>query len=152
MSDLVLVSETFEADLSGNARARLRALSDRVPHVPAERDPYRLAMNRLGLDAPTPAEAAFKDRLVWGGYRSRGLLADALLIAVVETGAGVWAASGPVRLEGAEVVGEGWRVPVFSAPPPVVGPCVTVFGFAVPAVGEGVVREALWIVREVLTA
>ena len=39
----------------------------------------------------TPVEAAVVDRLLHGGFRSRGLLDDALLLAVVETGVPVWA-------------------------------------------------------------
>lgn len=150
--------ETFEAELARRSppdvRARLRSLSDRLPRVPSAPDPYRLAMNRLGLDEPTPAEAALKARLIRGGYRSRGLLADALLIAVVETGVGVWATDdpGPLAVAGDEVVGEWLRVRVFSAPPKVTASPVTVFAFVVGGVAEGTVREALWVVREILSA
>ena len=153
MSDLRVVWETFESDLTGDARARLRSLSDRIPRV-GERDPYRIAMNKLGLDQPTPAEAALKARLIRGSYRARGLPADALLIAVVETGIGVWATNdpGPFSVEGGDVVGSSLRVHAFSEPPPVSTGMVTLFGVVVPGVSELEVREALWVAREVLTA
>lgn len=151
MSDLRVVWETFEADLSGHLRARLRTLSDRVPRT-GRADPYRIAMNKLGLDDPTPAEAALKARLISGAYRSHGLPADALLIAVVETGIGVWATNdpGPLSVDGADVVGEFLRVRVFSSPPPVSAGIVTVFAVVVPGVSELEAREALWIARELL--
>ncbi|MDA0183705.1 hypothetical protein OJ997_25575 [Solirubrobacter phytolaccae] len=149
-----MVWETFETALTGDLRPRLRSLSDRVPRV-AELDPYRIAMNRLGLDEPTPAEAALKARLIRGGYRSRGVLADALLVATVDTGVGVWATNdvGPLRVEGMDVVGATLRVRVFAAPPvPVSAGSVTVFALVVPGVSELEVREALWIVRDALAA
>ena len=105
-----------------DVRARLRALADRVPRVPHDVDPYAIAMTRLGVEGPPPAEVALRARLVRGGYRSRGLLADALLIAVVETGVGVWAtdAVDELRIEEGCVVGGDLRVPLFAAPPQVV--------------------------------
>jgi DNA/RNA-binding domain of Phe-tRNA-synthetase-like protein len=39
----------------------------------------------------TPVEAAALARLKHGGFRSQGIVADALLLAVVETGVPVWA-------------------------------------------------------------
>lgn len=82
-------------------KARLRVLSDRfhgaqalsmrrqaVPHA------YRVFFREIGLDPDstrTPVEAAAMERLFHGGYRSRGLLHDALLLALVETGVPVWA-------------------------------------------------------------
>lgn len=146
-----MVHETFESDLSGDLRARLRTLSDRVPRA-GRMDPYRIAMNKLGLDDPTPAEAALRDRLVRGRYRSHGLLADALLIALVETGIGVWATNdASLHLEGTDVVGETLRVHVFSSVlPPVSAGRVTLFALVVPGVSELEVREALWVARELL--
>ena len=147
------MTETFEADFTGSARARLRALSDRIPRV-APTDPYRIAMNKLGLDEPTPAEAALKARLLRGGYRSRGLPADALLIAVVETGIGVWATNdpGPLSLDEHDVVGASLRVRVFSEPPPVSSGVMTLYAVVVPGVSALEAREALWVAREILTA
>ena len=86
---------------SREARARLRALSDRVagagvvamrtkpiPHA------YRAFFRQVGLDpdaARIPSEEAAVRRLLEGGFRSRDTLRDALLIALVETGVPVWA-------------------------------------------------------------
>ena len=82
-------------------RERLRTLSDRmhgaeavelrrrpVPHA------YRVFFRHIGIDPddrPPPAEAAMRERLFHGGHKSRGLPADALTLAVVETGVPVWA-------------------------------------------------------------
>lgn len=80
---------------------RLRELSDRyrgagvvamrtqpIPHA------YRAFFRQVGVDpdaARIPAEAAAVGRLVHGRFQSRGAVADALLIALVETGVPVWA-------------------------------------------------------------
>lgn len=59
-----------------------------VPHA------YRVAFRHVGLDPDvtrTPIEAVAVERLVQGGFVSRGLLDDALTIALVETGVPVWA-------------------------------------------------------------
>ena len=80
---------------------RLRGLSDRyrgagvvamrtqpIPHA------YRAFFRQVGLDpdaARIPAEAAAVGRLVHGRFESRDAVADALLIALVETGVPVWA-------------------------------------------------------------
>jgi hypothetical protein len=59
-----------------------------VPHA------YRVCFRHVGLDPDatrTPVEAAAIERLVQGGFVSRGLLDDALTIALVETGVPLWA-------------------------------------------------------------
>jgi DNA/RNA-binding domain of Phe-tRNA-synthetase-like protein len=59
-----------------------------VPHA------YRVAFRHVGLDPDatrTPVEAAAIERLVQGGFVSRGPLDDALTIALVETGVPLWA-------------------------------------------------------------
>jgi DNA/RNA-binding domain of Phe-tRNA-synthetase-like protein len=82
-------------------KERLRSLSDRfhgakvvamrtqpVPHA------YRAFFHQIGLDPDAsriPSEEAAVARLLQGGFRSRDLLTDALLIALVETGVPVWA-------------------------------------------------------------
>jgi len=82
-------------------RERLQALSDRVhgasvvamrtqpiPHA------YRAFFRQIGLDpdaARIPSEEAAVERLLRGGFPSKDLLADALLVAVIETGVPVWA-------------------------------------------------------------
>jgi DNA/RNA-binding domain of Phe-tRNA-synthetase-like protein len=70
-----------------------------VPHA------YRVAFRHVGLDPDvtrTPIEAAAIERLVQGGFVSRGLLDDALTIALVETGVPLWA------LDAAAVQGDLW--------------------------------------------
>jgi DNA/RNA-binding domain of Phe-tRNA-synthetase-like protein len=80
---------------------RLRALSDRyrgagvvamrtrpIPHA------YRAFFRQVGVDpdaARIPSEEAAVWRLLHGRFRSRDVVADALLIALVETGVPVWA-------------------------------------------------------------
>jgi hypothetical protein len=59
-----------------------------VPHA------YRVAFRHVGLDPDvtrTPIEAAAIERVLQGGFVSRGLLDDALTIALVETGVPLWA-------------------------------------------------------------
>jgi DNA/RNA-binding domain of Phe-tRNA-synthetase-like protein len=82
-------------------RRRLRDLSDRyrgagvvamrtqpIPHA------YRTFFRQVGVDpdaARIPSEAAAVGRLLKGGFETRDALADALLVALVETGVPVWA-------------------------------------------------------------
>jgi hypothetical protein len=90
-------------------RERLRALSDRVRGADAialrGRDvphAYRVFFRHVGLDPDivrVPVEALMVERLVHGGYPSRGRLPDALSIACIETGVPVWAFDAD-RLEG----------------------------------------------------
>lgn len=68
-----------------------RALTLRREPVPAA---YRVFFHHIGLDPDvhrTPIEAAAVERLLRGAFVSRGTLADALLVALVETGVPVWA-------------------------------------------------------------
>jgi DNA/RNA-binding domain of Phe-tRNA-synthetase-like protein len=77
-------------------RRRLRDLSDRTYGSQAirlrERPipwAYRVFFRQIGLDPDrtrTPIEQLTLDRLYYGGFRSKGLPADALDIAIVETG------------------------------------------------------------------
>jgi DNA/RNA-binding domain of Phe-tRNA-synthetase-like protein len=92
-------------------RRRLKLLSDRyrgadvvamrtwpIPHA------YRAFFHQIGLDPDTtriPSEQAAVDRLLHGQFRSRSLIDDALLIALLETGVPVWA------LDAASVDGTG---------------------------------------------
>ena len=135
-------------------RRRLRDLSDRfygshAIHMRERPIPwaYRVFFRHIGLDPDaqrTPVEAAALDRLVQGGFVSRGPLEDALLVAVVETGVPVWAVDdarldGPLGLRGAragERLGEGeyaadlarGRVLVADA----AGPVAILFGEVAP--------------------
>lgn len=73
-----------------------------VPHA------YRAFYRQIGLDPDVdriPSEAAVLARLLHGGFRSEDLLADALLIGLIETGVPVWA----LDAECADVGGLGIR-------------------------------------------
>jgi DNA/RNA-binding domain of Phe-tRNA-synthetase-like protein len=82
-------------DSPGDIRARLRELSNRYRGAAAinvRRDPipaaYRIFYRHIGLDPDvvrTPIEAAVLERLMRGGFLSRGLLEDVLLIALLDT-------------------------------------------------------------------
>ena len=101
---LRLILTAVDARVRGSSREvqrRLRELSDRyrgagvvamrtrpIPHA------YRAFFRHVGLDpdaARIPSEAAAVERLLHGRFQSRDSLADALLIALVETGVPVWA-------------------------------------------------------------
>lgn len=81
-------------------RQRLKDMSDRMrgPEALAMRSKpipwaYRVFFRHIGLDPDsvrTPQEAVVLRRLHQGGLRTRGLLPDALTIATMETGIGVW--------------------------------------------------------------
>lgn len=76
-------------------RDRLRELAARVTGavaIEARQDEivhaYRVCFRHVGLDPDverTPYEAALVERLRHGGFRSRGVLADALLLALLDT-------------------------------------------------------------------
>jgi DNA/RNA-binding domain of Phe-tRNA-synthetase-like protein len=143
-------------------RERLRLLSDRFHGARAiamRREPvphaYRVLYRHIGIDPDderTPVEAAALARLKHGGFRSEGLLADSLLIAVVETGVPVWALDDG-RVEGdlgirpagpAERLGRGELAPDVRAGRLVVadaaGPLVELFGAIAP--DHGVTPES----------
>jgi DNA/RNA-binding domain of Phe-tRNA-synthetase-like protein len=88
-------------DSPPSVRARLRELSNRWAGahavnlrqrpVPAA---YRVFFRHIGLDPDvvrTPIEEAMFARMMQGGFHSNHLLADALLITLVDTGVPVWA-------------------------------------------------------------
>ena len=153
LSELALVCETVEVQRAALAPGRARAAPGVVGSHPAGpglrslRDRDDPARHRF----PPPAEVALRDRLVRGGYRSRGLLADALLIAVVETGVGVWAvdAVDELRIEEGCVVGARSPCAAVHRAPEVSSPRVTLFGVVVPGVAVGVVEEAVQIAAEI---
>ncbi len=103
-SGLRLLWLTADGTLRASPREvkrRLRELSSRyrgeqviamrtqpIPHA------YRVFYRHIGLDPDTtrtPSEAAAVERLMHGGFRSRNLVDDACLIALIETGVAVWA-------------------------------------------------------------
>lgn len=88
---------------------RLRELSNRfrgARAIAVRREPvagaYRSFFRQSGLDPDTrrpPLEAALLERMLHGGFLSSGLLADVLLISLLDTGVPVWALDGD-SLEG----------------------------------------------------
>lgn len=103
-------------------KRRLRELSNRYRGpvaVGVRREPipaaYRIFFRHIGLDPDvvrTPIEAAVLERMLRGGFLSGGLLADALLIALIDTGVAVWAldaesVDGPLGIRSS---GEGERL------------------------------------------
>jgi DNA/RNA-binding domain of Phe-tRNA-synthetase-like protein len=88
-------------DSPSEVKRQLRELADRyrgatvvmmrtkaVPHA------YRSFFRQIGLDPDVdrvPSEQAAVTRLLDGGFRSRDLVHDSVLIALVETGVAVWA-------------------------------------------------------------
>lgn len=77
-------------DLSNRYRGA-RAVGVRREPVPSA---YRVFYRQIGLDpevARTPIEAVVLERMLRGGFLSEGLLQDALLIALIDTGVPVWA-------------------------------------------------------------
>jgi DNA/RNA-binding domain of Phe-tRNA-synthetase-like protein len=89
------------SDSPREVRERLRELSNRfrgARAVNVRREPvpaaYRAFFPQIGLDPDivrTPIEAAVLERMLRGGFLSGGLLRDALLIALIDTGVAVWA-------------------------------------------------------------
>ncbi|HEX2411924.1 MAG TPA: hypothetical protein VHJ39_12215 [Solirubrobacteraceae bacterium] len=157
-------------------RERLRAMADRmhgahaielrrreVPHL------HRVFFRQVGLDPDvirTPVEAVVLRRMSEGGLRPQGLIPDALTVAILETGVGVWALDAD-RVVGAPELREDGRLVVadeaghlcvlFDDPLPraAVGRStsrVALVAVAVPGVPEVFVEEALWIAADILAA
>jgi DNA/RNA-binding domain of Phe-tRNA-synthetase-like protein len=160
-----------------DVRERLRHLANRfrgaeavlmrtrpVPHA------YRVFFRHIGLDPDaqrTPVEQRALERLMHGGFRSAGIVEDALTIAIMETGVPVWALD-TARLSGDLEVREdapGGRLVVADDR----GPVALLFGEPVPehAVTKETTRvalisiqvadvpsihvgEALWMAAEIL--
>jgi DNA/RNA-binding domain of Phe-tRNA-synthetase-like protein len=89
--------EGLSADLGrrlhelSNRWAGSQAINLRQRAVPAA---YRVFFRHIGLDPDvvrTPIEEAMLARMMQGGFHSSHLLADALLISLVDTGVPVWA-------------------------------------------------------------
>lgn len=152
-------------------QGRLRELSNRFrgPRaVEIRREPipaaYRVFFRHIGLDPDvvrTPIEAAALERMLRGGFLSGGLLADVLLIALVDTGVSVWALDaesldGPLgirsSLEG-ERLGRSADAPALPAGRLVIadaaGPLAVLFGELAPGhePGPGTSRLALFAVQ-----
>ncbi|MCW3030712.1 MAG: hypothetical protein JWM66_845 [Solirubrobacterales bacterium] len=100
-----------------DVQRRLQELSNRfrgATAVAVRREPvpsaYRVFFRHIGLDPETvrtPLEAAVLGRMMKGGFLSRGLLADVLTIALLDTGVPVWAldaarVDGPLGIRASE--------------------------------------------------
>ena len=109
---LELLAVTLPAKVRRSPRGvhrRLRTLSSRFNGARAvglRREPipaaYRALFRQIGLDpdeTPTPPEEAALERMRSGGFRSRGMPHDALLVATVETGVATLALDAD-RIEG----------------------------------------------------
>jgi DNA/RNA-binding domain of Phe-tRNA-synthetase-like protein len=134
---------------------------------------FRAFFRQIGLDPDVrriPSEEVAVARLLQGGFRSVDRVADACLVALIETGVPVWALDAErvtqetlgIRLAGdpmpgSLVVGDGEEVccMLFDEPLPewAVGPRtrrVTLFAVAVDGVPEIHVEEALWCAIDLL--
>jgi DNA/RNA-binding domain of Phe-tRNA-synthetase-like protein len=102
--------EALNGASPADVERRLHELSNRfrgATAVAARREPvpsaYRVFFRQIGLDPEvvrTPLEAALFQRMFKGGFLARGLLADVLLIGLLDTGVPVWA------LDASELQGE----------------------------------------------
>jgi DNA/RNA-binding domain of Phe-tRNA-synthetase-like protein len=156
-------------------RERLRSLADRmrgaqaialrgrdVPHA------YRVFFRHVGLDPDvvrTPIEQVVLRRMADGGLHPRGLVDDALTVAVLETGVGVLAFDADRVLGAPAVRVDAGRIVLADED----GPLAVLFGegtgraavardtrrialvaVAVPNVADVFVEEALWIAWDIL--
>jgi DNA/RNA-binding domain of Phe-tRNA-synthetase-like protein len=157
-------------------RERLAATADRMsgPQVLAMRthpvpQAYRAFFRQVGLDPDTvrtPAEAVALRRLQEGGLPPQNLVDDALTIATIETGVGVWAfdAAHIVGALGVREANAGQLVVADETGPLAVlfhppGPRAAVtkattrialVAVAVPNVPDLYVEEALWTACDIL--
>lgn len=128
----------------------VHAITMRQEAVPAA---YRVFFRQIGLDPDThrtPIEAAAVERLLSGGFSSRNIVDDALLIGLLETGVPIWAldasaVTGPIGLRAAadgETLGRREPRPALTAGRLVVAdaesPVAILFGEI--AAGHGVVE------------
>lgn len=130
---------------------------------------YRSFFRGIGLDPDVqriPSEAAALQRLLHGEFRSQDVIADAALLALIETGVPVTAldadrveAGGPgIRLEDGTLVVAGRAIvhaPLFGSPYPehAVGQAtrrVALYTVGVEGVPEIHLEEALWIALDLL--
>ena len=98
---LVRRGGSLTGDSPPDIRGRLRELSNHMrgaTAVAVRRQPvpaaYRVFFRHIGLDPDvvhTPIEAAVLERMLRGGFLTSRLLADVLLVALLDTGVAVWA-------------------------------------------------------------
>jgi DNA/RNA-binding domain of Phe-tRNA-synthetase-like protein len=150
-------------------RERLRLVADRLrgPQAVALRSrpvpwAYRVLYRHLGVDPDvtrTPLEALVVDRLLHGGFSTRGLPDDALALATLETGVPVYAADadriGALRLAPAEdgrltLADDDGPVAVLFEPPSADRApgrdtrALTLIAIQAPGVDDMYVEEAVW--------
>ena len=155
-------------------RDRLRRMADRMTGAEAiamrQRDvphAHRVFFRHIGLDPDvvrTPVEALVLRRMTEGGLHPQGMIADALNVAVLETGVGVWAFDGLVgapRIEqdGATLVlaDEHGRLAVLFGDPERGAPSkstrrLALLAIGVPGVADLYVHEALWTAWDILSS
>jgi DNA/RNA-binding domain of Phe-tRNA-synthetase-like protein len=156
-------------------RERLRAMADRmrgadaialrrreVPHA------HRVFFRHVGLDPDvvrTPVEAIALRRMRDGGLHPQGLIPDALTVATLETGVGIWAFDAAALVGALGLRDAGGRLVIADED----GPIAVLFGepdvraaitketrrialvaVAVPQVPDLFVHEALWIAWDIL--
>ena len=158
-------------------RAQLRELSNRyrgggVVTMRTKPIPqaFRAFFRQIGLDPDVrriPSEAVAVARLIQGGFVSIDVVADACLVALIETGVPVWAldagrvddAGLGIRLtdSGSLIVGDGaatccalFEDPLHERAVTARTRRVTLFAVAVDGVPEIHVEEALWCAVELL--
>jgi DNA/RNA-binding domain of Phe-tRNA-synthetase-like protein len=156
-------------------RERLRAMADRmrgaqaialrgrdVPHA------YRVFFRHVGLDPDvvrTPVEAIAFRRMAHGGLRPQNLIDDAITVAVLETGVGMWAFDAG-RVTGAPALREeagrlvvadeaGPLAVLFEDPLPRAAVTratrrIALVAIAVPNVPAVYVEEAIWTAWDIL--
>lgn len=174
------------ASTPDGVRERLNALSDRFTGSKAvnlRREPvtaaYRVFFRHIGIDPDvvlTPMEAAVLERMLDGAFMPSHLLADVLLIAMLDTSVPVWALDA-ARVEGelgirtsrdGEALGSGCLAAgqlvvadlhralslLFSQPPalhrPSNGSRLLLYALQVEGVPWLAVEETLWIARMAL--
>lgn len=153
-------------------RDRLRRMADRmtgaeaiamrqreVPHA------HRVFFRHIGLDPDvvrTPVEALVLRRMSEGGLRPQGLVADALTVAVLETGVGVWAfdgLTGVPRIEQTDgqlvLADENGRLALLFGEPERAVPDkatrrLALVAIAVPGIADLFIHEALWTAADIL--
>lgn len=164
--------EAAPAPTPRELRDRLRRMADRmtgaeaiamrrreVPHA------HRVFFRHVGLDPDvvrTPVEALVLRRMTEGGLGPQGLIADALNVAVLETGVGVWAFDGVVGVPRIEEAGgrlvladEDGRLAVLFGEPERGAVSkgtrrLALVAVGVPGVADLYVHEALWTAWDIL--
>jgi hypothetical protein len=148
-------------------RRRLQGLSDRhggthaisqsTREIPAA---YDRLMRRLGDAGRSPPEALTVARLIRGGYRSRGVLRDALAIATADTEIAVWAldadrVSGHLRLLDRAIADDtGALLALFATPDSVTRATrrILLYALVAPGIPDLAAEEALAIAADVIAS